>query len=165
MTLPALLAALRFPTGVKCFFSGVRFNPAIERMASHEARLSVNEVALFTIQSPDFFQVTHESFHLPMTRFFILRPQDRRRMNGCRYQWGQRRINQFPSVCTDAKVLPEQGLCGGGSQTNQNIRFDHRDLGVEPGAAGTDFRIARLLVDATFASLLRNLFENALPHW
>ncbi len=32
-------------------------------------------------------------------------------MNGCRYIWGQRRINQFPSVFTDAKVLPEQGLC------------------------------------------------------
>ncbi len=80
-------------------------------------------------------------------------------MNGCCYIWGQRRINQFPSVFTDAKVLPEQGLCSGGSQTNQNIRFDHRDLGVQPGTARMDFTIARLLVDATFASLLRNPFE------
>ena len=56
MTLPALLAALRFPTGVKCFFSGVRFKPAIDRAASHEARLSVSEVALFAIQVLTFFK-------------------------------------------------------------------------------------------------------------
>jgi hypothetical protein len=50
------VAALRFLTGVKCFFSGVRFNPAIYRMASHEARLSVSEGALFTIQVLTFFR-------------------------------------------------------------------------------------------------------------
>jgi hypothetical protein len=48
--------ALRFLTGVKCFFSGVRFNPAIYRMPSQEARLSVSEVALFTIQDLTLFK-------------------------------------------------------------------------------------------------------------
>ena len=80
-------------------------------------------------------------------------------MNGCRYIWGQRTINQFPSVLTDAKVLPEQGLCSGSSQTNQNIRFNDHDLGVQPGTARIDFRIARLFVDSTLASLLRSPFE------
>src|SRR6267143_4804121 len=80
-------------------------------------------------------------------------------MNRCRYVWGQRRNDQFPPVFTDAEVLPEQGLCSSGSQTNQNTRFDHRDLGVQPGTARSDFRIARLLVDSTFASLLRNPLE------
>jgi hypothetical protein len=65
----------------------------------------------------------------------------------------------FPSVFTDAKVRPHQGLCSGSSQTNQNIRFDYRDLGVQPGTARIDFGIARLPVNSTFASLLRNPFE------
>src|ERR1700716_1343156 len=80
-------------------------------------------------------------------------------MNGCRYIGGQRRINPFPSVFTDAEVLSEQGLCRGSSQTNQNLRFDYCDLGVQPGTARIDFGIARLLVDATFASPLLNPFE------
>src|SRR3977135_1064146 len=80
-------------------------------------------------------------------------------MNGCHYKGGQRRINQFPSVFTDAKVLPQQGLRSGSSQTNQNIRFDYRDLGVQPGTERIDFRIARLLMDSTFASFLRNPLE------
>ena len=45
-----------FLTGVQCFFSGVRFNPAICRMPSQEARLSVSEIALFTIQVLTFFK-------------------------------------------------------------------------------------------------------------
>src|SRR3984893_18453358 len=80
-------------------------------------------------------------------------------MNACCYIGGQRRVNQFPSVFPDAEVLPQQGLCSGSSQTNQNIRFDYRDLGVQPGTARVDFTIARLLVDSTFASFLRNPFE------
>ena len=38
------------------FFLRIRFNPAIYRMPSQEARLSVREVALFTIQDLTFFK-------------------------------------------------------------------------------------------------------------
>jgi len=37
--------------GGKCFFSGVRFDPAICRVPSQEARLSVSEVALLLSKS------------------------------------------------------------------------------------------------------------------
>jgi len=50
------VGVLRCLAGVKCFFSGVRFSAAIYRMPSQEARLSVSEAALLTIQDLTFFK-------------------------------------------------------------------------------------------------------------
>src|SRR5690348_5522625 len=64
----------------------------------------------------------------------------------------QRRRNQYSPLLADAEVFSEQGLSGGGSETNNHLRFDSSDFCLEPGSARCDLRRIRLLVNATFPS-------------
>src|SRR6185436_763950 len=49
---------------------------------------------------------------------------------------------------------PEQRLCRGGAQADEDLRLHDRELRVEPGPAGRDLRPRRLGVDPPLAACL-----------
>ena len=68
--------ALRFSYGCAVFFLRSPFHPSdLSHPFSGGSSLSQRNSALH-YPSPDFLQVIHEGFHLRVTRFLILRPQD-----------------------------------------------------------------------------------------
>src|ERR1041385_5778919 len=64
----------------------------------------------------------------------------------------KRRRNKFTALFGNSKLWPEQGLGGGRTEGNDDVRFDERDLGVEPGTAGSYFQGVGVLVDPAFAA-------------
>lgn len=63
-------------------------------------------------------------------------------------------FDEAPALFGDAPGWPEDSLCSGGAQTNQNRGFYHSYFGFEPWFAGFQFSAAGLLVNAAFAALL-----------
>ena len=85
--------------------------------------------------------------------------QDGCRMSCCHHVRRKLRRNEFSPIASHAEFFSEECLGRTGSETNQHFRLHDFQLGVEPGAAGLDFRMPRLLVNASLASLRRLPFE------
>ena len=64
------------------------------------------------------------------------------------------RLDQLSALSADAKVLPEDGLRCGGSQTYKNFGPHRRQFGFQSGAAGGDLERVWLLVEAAVAAWL-----------
>ncbi len=68
--------------------------------------------------------------------------------------FSERRIDPLPTLAADAKIRAEEGLGGGGAETNDDFRLQNAELRVEPRAAGGDFAGAGFFVDAALAARL-----------
>src|SRR5438270_7716144 len=68
--------------------------------------------------------------------------------------FGQRDDDDLAAVLHQLELRAEYGLCGGGTEAHEDLRFHRAELRLEPGAARLDFRCPRLLVDAALAAWL-----------
>src|SRR5439155_15731993 len=64
------------------------------------------------------------------------------------------RRHEAAAVLCDAKGVAEDRARGGGAEADQDRGLDHRELGVEPWAAGRKLVRPRRLVDPALAALL-----------
>ena len=64
----------------------------------------------------------------------------------------ERRFEKFAAMLGDSEIAAEQGLGGGGTEADDYLGFEGCNFGLEPGAAGFNFRGAGLFVDAAFSS-------------
>src|SRR5215471_8470429 len=62
-------------------------------------------------------------------------------------------LEKFASIARDAKVRAEESLRGGRAQTDEDARADDRELGFEPGSAGSDLRCLGSLVNPALSAL------------
>ena len=79
--------------------------------------------------------------------------QQRRGMDRRHDMRGERRGNEFAAPPGDAEVAAEQGLRGGGAETDDDVGREHGDLRLEPGMTGLDLARPRLAVEPPLAAL------------
>ena len=75
-------------------------------------------------------------------------------MDGGGYVGSQIGFYEFAAMLGYAKFLAEQSLGRGGAEADDHFRLQAGDFGLQPGAAGVDFRGGWLFVDAAFPSRL-----------
>ena len=63
-------------------------------------------------------------------------------------------FEELAAALRDAECATEQGLRGGGAETDHDFGLEQCDFGIEPWAAGGDFRAIWFFVDAAFAARL-----------
>jgi hypothetical protein len=98
-------------------------------------------------QVSHFFQIANELTSLLLAGFAVGRAQDRGRMRRRHNVGGERTIHQRSAVAGHTKIPTEQSLRGARSETHQDFWLHYLQLRIEPGSAGFDLRLPRLLVD------------------
>lgn len=73
-------------------------------------------------------------------------------MNGSHHVRGEGGFEKFAALFGDAKLWAEQRLGRSRTERHDHVRFDNRELGFEPGAAGSDLGGVGFLVNAAFAA-------------
>src|SRR5713101_317478 len=82
-------------------------------------------------------------------------------MNSSHYVGGKIGFNKLPALFCYSKLWAEHGLSCGCAEGHNHLRFDNRDLGLEPGTASGNFLCVRFFVNATFATRLPfKMFDN-----
>src|SRR5687768_9330609 len=82
-------------------------------------------------------------------------------MDGGHYIRSKSGFKELPALFCDPEFWPKQCLSCRGAEGHNNFRFDHGDLGLEPGTTSRDFLGVGFLVDATFATRLPlKMFDN-----
>src|SRR5207237_8782340 len=99
-------------------------------------------------------EIFHESFHLDAPGLIIRRPQNRGRMDRGRDARRKRRWDECAALPCDLECAAEERLGGGGAETDQNARFQQRDLRLEPRPARRDFCPVRLCMNAPLPARL-----------
>src|SRR6185369_6057643 len=100
----------------------------------------------------DLLQIVDEAMHLFPAGLLVGGAKYRGGMNGRHYELCKRRLNQLTSLPGYAEVFSEQSLSCHSSKTDDKLRLDHCDLGLEPWLASCDLRLIWLFVNAAFSA-------------
>src|SRR6266480_1485826 len=68
-------------------------------------------------------KIENEAFVFALARFFIGLSKQRGRVNCCENFWRKLRRQHFAALARNAERWPEDRLCGGRAETNQQRRF------------------------------------------
>src|SRR5207237_2927275 len=97
-------------------------------------------------------KIENEAFVFALARFLIGLSKQRGRVNCCENFWRKLRRQHFAALARNAERWPEDRLCGGRAETNQQRRFHQTQLRLEPWAAGGDFARVWFLVNSALSS-------------
>src|SRR6185369_10145212 len=75
-------------------------------------------------------------------------------MNRRRHERSEVRLHEPSAIDAHAEFRTDERLRCGGTEADDDARFDDADLGVEPGTAGGDLRAVRLFVNPALAAWL-----------
>src|SRR5262249_24004160 len=127
----------------------------VARLVSGSAReRSTGPAPGRSLRSHDLLEILEKHLVELGLLLFGLAAQHRRQMIG---RDGLRRIarlRELAAVARDPELVAENHLRGGGTEADEHVRLDQRQLRFEPRAAGAEFRSPRRLVDAALAALL-----------
>jgi hypothetical protein len=94
-------------------------------------------------------EIENEAFVFPLARFLVRLSKQRGWVKCSQNFWRKPRRQHFAALARDAERWPEDRLCGGCAETNQQLRFHQTQLRFEPRPASSDFARVWFLVDAT----------------
>src|SRR5207248_11117776 len=111
-----------------------RLLQANKKLASSKARASPSNLRngwLTGTVTPLFFagcsyggaKIENEAFVFALARFLIGLSKQRGRVNCCENFWRKLRRQHFAALARNAERWPEDRLCGGRAETNQQRRF------------------------------------------
>ncbi len=106
-----------------------------------------------------FLQIASEIFSLLFARLWIGRAQDRSRMRCGHHMRREITFHHGSTISSHAKIFSQQRLRGACAKANQNLRLNNLQLRVQPRTARLNFRMARLLMNASLATLRGNPLE------
>jgi len=76
-------------------------------------------------------------------------------MHGGRHERSERRLHERGALRAHFELRAQDRLCRGGSEADDDTRFDEVDFRFQPGATGFDLEGIRLLVNASFSARLK----------
>jgi len=99
-------------------------------------------------------QVFNERFVIQLALSRVGRTQDRRRVDCSGDSVRRRTRKESAALLKKAVVRPDDRAGSRGAQTNDQLRPDDGEFGLEPGFAGSDLGGRRSLVNSPLAALL-----------